>query len=109
MMKHKTRRINKGNTSTQTLIGAIEKTRKKAKLNSKHAAIFLQDTGTTVPIVPWKVAIAHNLEIKPVGWDELEILSASNHPLKLEGQVEFYVSFEFSKHSKRAKGLVSKD
>ena len=52
MMKHKTRRINKGNTSTQTLIGAIEKTRKKAKLNSKHAAIFLQDTGTTVPIVP---------------------------------------------------------
>ena len=53
--------------------------------------------------------MAHNLEIKPVDRDELERLSKSNHLLKLEGQGELCVSFEFSKHSKRVKGLVSKD
>ena len=108
MVKHMTRRINKGKTATPTLISAIEKTRKKAKLNSKHAAIFLPDTEATVSIVPWKVTMAHNLEIKQVDLNKPEIVSASNHPLKLDGRVEFYLSFAFGKHSKRVKGLIQR-
>ena len=44
--------------------------KKKSKLNNKHAAIFKPDTGTTVPIIPRKVAIAHDLDIKTLDWDD---------------------------------------
>ena len=103
--KEKCRRINR-NSRSSTMRGVIFATR-----NDKRARVmkekFCPDTGTTVPIIPKRIAVRNNLKIEELDHDEPGCESASGHDMKIVGQTKFWVQFDNFKYKKQVHGLVS--